>query len=131
MLLLNTIVTLTKTKTILQKYRVIECYVNSDPVNQWAIFVLQLPLYAFGGKAKVNIEGVLQDPEQHMWLYLDSDSLCNSFTLINQGDAPAFVKITDGNYPHLVRINSLLASHRAQFLFLYPLNYSAITSLDA
>lgn len=62
---------------------------------------MQLPLYAFGGKARVNIEGVLQDPEQHMWLYLDSDFLSNSFMLTNHGDAPAFVKITDGNYsPH-------------------------------
>ncbi|XP_046687037.1 uncharacterized protein LOC124372671, partial [Homalodisca vitripennis] len=30
-----------------------------------------LLLYGFGGKAHVNIEGVMTDPEQHMWLYLD------------------------------------------------------------
>ncbi|KAG8279733.1 centrosome cycle, partial [Homalodisca vitripennis] len=42
-----------------------------------------LLLYRFGGKTHVNIEGVMTDPEQHMWLYLDPAVWFGGKTYVN------------------------------------------------
>uniref|UniRef100_A0A1B6DKN0 Abnormal spindle-like microcephaly-associated protein ASH domain-containing protein n=1 Tax=Clastoptera arizonana TaxID=38151 RepID=A0A1B6DKN0_9HEMI len=55
-----------------------------------------IPLFGYGGKAKLIPEGVSRDPDQRMWLYLDDNTLTTSFVLKNVGDAPAFIKITQG-----------------------------------
>ncbi|XP_075234499.1 centrosome assembly protein spindle defective 2 isoform X2 [Lycorma delicatula] len=52
-----------------------------------------LHLYGYGGKAVLNIKGVFRDPDLRMWTYLDSDTLQSTFTLENNGDGTAFVKL--------------------------------------
>uniref|UniRef100_A0A1B6KQB6 Cep192/Spd-2-like domain-containing protein n=3 Tax=Graphocephala atropunctata TaxID=36148 RepID=A0A1B6KQB6_9HEMI len=90
----------------MEKYEVSVVMLAASPGPKWGHLTISrlnqpqdkkvLLLYAFGGKALVNIEGVMTDPEHHMWLYLDPDTLCSTFILTNTGDYTAFFKICEG-----------------------------------
>jgi hypothetical protein len=60
-------------------------------------FLLQIPMYGFGGHARLIAKGVPRDGAGRMWLMLHQDShkteWGTSFLLQNFGDLKAFIKI--------------------------------------
>jgi hypothetical protein len=66
-------------------------------LNFYSIYFFQIPMYGFGGHARLIAKGVPRDGAGRMWLTLHQNlhkaDWETSFSLQNVGDLKAFIKI--------------------------------------